>query len=90
MHGNYGMKDQVAALRWVQQNIAAFGGNPKDVTIAGCSVGGASIWLHMVSPMSKGESHKYVLNGFPILLFKALFSICGNLKQTSQNGMRNR
>ena len=49
------MKDQVATLRWVQQNIAAFGGNPNSVTIAGCSVGGASIWLHMVSPMSRGK-----------------------------------
>ncbi|KAJ9585488.1 hypothetical protein L9F63_002689, partial [Diploptera punctata] len=56
--GNYGMKDQVATLRWVQQNIAVFGGNPKDVTIAGCSVGGASIWLHMISPMSRGLFNK--------------------------------
>jgi Carboxylesterase type B len=55
LHGNYGMKDQVATLRWVQQNIAAFGGNPKDVTIAGCSAGATSVWLHMVSPMSRGE-----------------------------------
>ena len=64
MHGNYGMKDQVATLRWVQQNIAAFGGNPKDVTIAGCSAGGASVWLHMVSPMSRG---KYSILDIPVV-----------------------
>jgi carboxylesterase type B len=48
------MKDQVAALRWVKQNIAAFGGNPSSVTIGGYSVGGASVWMHMMSPMSRG------------------------------------
>ncbi|PSN44657.1 hypothetical protein C0J52_15734 [Blattella germanica] len=56
--GNYGMKDQVATLRWVKQNIAAFGGNPNSVTIAGCSAGGISVWLHMMSPMSRGLFHK--------------------------------
>ena len=57
LHGNYGMKDQVATLRWVQENIAAFGGNPKDVTISGCSAGGASVWMHMISPMSRSKSN---------------------------------
>lgn len=49
------MKDQVAALKWVQENIAAYGGNPKSVTIFGQSAGGASVHLHMMSPSSKGE-----------------------------------
>ncbi|XP_011705309.1 PREDICTED: cholinesterase-like, partial [Wasmannia auropunctata] len=48
--GNLGLKDQVVALRWVQRNIAAFGGNPNSVTISGYSVGGLSVYLHMVSP----------------------------------------
>lgn len=55
LKGNYGMKDQVASLRWVKQNIAKFGGDPNSVTIFGYSCGGASVMLHMLSPMSKGK-----------------------------------
>lgn len=59
--GNLGLKDQVVALRWVQRNIAAFGGNPECVTIAGYSAGGMSVMLHMVSPMSQGLFHRAIM-----------------------------
>lgn len=52
--GNAGMKDQVAALRWVNNNICFFGGDNKNITIFGESAGGASISYHLISPMSQG------------------------------------
>lgn len=53
--GNLGLKDQTAALKWVQNNIYNFGGCPHRVTIAGISSGGASVQYHMMSPMSTGN-----------------------------------
>ncbi len=52
--GDYGLQDQQASLRWVRDNIAAFGGNPRNVTILGQSAGGASVCAQVASPTAKG------------------------------------
>ncbi|XP_007649705.1 liver carboxylesterase-like isoform X2 [Cricetulus griseus] len=66
--GNWGYLDQVAALHWVQQNIASFGGNPGQVTIFGASAGGTSVSSLVVSPMSKGLFHRAIMQSGVALL----------------------
>ncbi len=58
--GNWGLMDQLAALRWVQRNIRAFGGDPKNVTIFGESAGGGSVNQMMVMPAAQGLFHKAI------------------------------
>jgi para-nitrobenzyl esterase len=57
---NYGIMDQQLALKWVQQNIAAFGGDPGNVTIFGQSGGGTAVMANLVSPLSKGLFHRAI------------------------------
>ncbi|XP_042894419.1 cholinesterase 2-like [Penaeus japonicus] len=61
MPGNFGLKDQVMGLRWVQENIHNFGGDAARVTIFGESAGGASVHYHILSPKSKGLFSRAIL-----------------------------
>lgn len=59
--GNAGLRDQNLALKWIQQNIKYFGGNPENVTVVSISAGAACLEYHMLSPMSKDLFHKAIL-----------------------------
>ncbi|XP_067006808.2 esterase E4 [Anabrus simplex] len=65
--GNMGLKDQVLALRWVQQNIATFCGNPEEVTLFGESAGAVCVHCHTVSPMSAGLFHRAIIQSGVVL-----------------------
>lgn len=55
--GNYGLMDQVLALKWIRNNIDRFGGNPLNITLIGQSAGAAAVHLHLLSDKTEGKYH---------------------------------
>lgn len=88
--GNYALLDQIAALKWVQKNIAAFGGDPGNVTLFGQSAGSRSVSLLMISPPAKGLFHRAIAeSGGPIIGSEYLNPVFnGDMENVSKMGQK--
>ncbi len=78
--GNYGFMDQQFALKWVKENIRAFGGNPKEVTIFGESAGGQSVYSQLASPLAKGLFRAAIAESGSYVEFQDYFTAIETLK----------
>ncbi|XP_055697376.1 cholinesterase 1-like [Phlebotomus papatasi] len=84
--GNFGLKDQQMALKWVAKNIEYFGGDASSITLAGQSVGASSINLHMMNPVSQALFHRAILiSGTAISSWHNLIDSASQFRQVAKN-----
>jgi len=86
--GNYGLFDAVAALEWVRDNIAQFGGDPDDVTIFGESSGASSVTLLQTAPQAGGLFHKAIAMSGTASSNKYVLNLTSSWEQAAQNGLQ--
>lgn len=85
--GNYGLMDQIAALNWIRRNIAAFGGDPDNITLMGQSAGAFSVAFHLVMPDSKGLFHKGIVQSGAPLGRPSSFILLGEFEPMEKSGV---
>jgi para-nitrobenzyl esterase len=89
LSGNYGLLDQLAALRWVRRNIAQFGGDPNNITIWGFSSGSQYVGCMMVSPLARGLFQRAILqSGLPFDPKPRLQQSFGQLPSAEESGVK--